>query len=265
MTTASKSFGQDFYKILNLLKKGESFAFNRFSDGELIILKNQELVLDKNLIKVGSKSWAGPYVKEDFKHFDPQKHGFFQDKLCEAFLHKQKNYFKGLSCPCCVGLDDFNWQLNLLQASHNDDDLTWANLLLNSNYPLFIAEMLPLFQNYKTVFICNEKAELNSLPFVVKDFRVGYNAMINDYHKIDEIKSWALENKIKNHLFLFSASSFSKMAIHQLFQACPDNTYIDVGTTLNAFMNMSVERQYLGDFWYEKVSPADTFKTCVWS
>lgn len=259
-----KNFVSDFYAILEMLKNKIPFAFNRFSDGELFILQNKEIVLDNNLIKVGAKSWTGPYVKEDFKHFDPQKHGFFKEKLLEAFKYQQKNYFKGLSCRCCVGEENFKWQLDCLNASSDEVGLTWANLLLNANYPKFMSEMFPLLKNYKTVFICNEKADLRSLPFVIKDFRVGYNAMINDYGKIEEIKKWVQENNISEYLFLFSASSFSKMAIHQLYEAFPNNTYIDVGTTLNAFMNMSIERQYLGDYWYEKPAPVDTYKTCVW-
>jgi hypothetical protein len=259
-----KTFRGDFYKILELLKNKTPFAFNRFSDGELFILQNKELILDQNLIKIGQTTRSGPYVKEDFKHFDPAIHGFCRDKLMEAFKHRQNNYFKGLSCRCCTTASDFQWQLDVLKANLSDTDLTWANLLLNGNYPLFMSEMLPYFNDYKTVFICNEKADLRSLPYVVKDFRVGYNAMINDYSKIEEIKTWIAQHNISGHLFLFSASSFSKMAIHQLYEAYPNNTYIDVGTTLNAFMNMSVERQYLGDYWYEKPAPADTYKVCVW-
>ena len=48
-----KNFENDFYKILNLLKKKESFAFNRFSDGELFIFQDKELILGDNLIKIG--------------------------------------------------------------------------------------------------------------------------------------------------------------------------------------------------------------------
>src|SRR5690606_4719483 len=108
--------------------------------------------------------------------------------------------------------------------------------------------------------ICNEAASIKSMPFIIKDFRVGYNAFINDYHLIEKISSWIASDKINNHLFLFSASSFSKLAIHQLYSKHPQNTYIDIGTTLNAFMNMSIERQYLGDYWESKKSPSDIYK-----
>ncbi|QDK45335.1 hypothetical protein DOM22_09305 [Bdellovibrio sp. ZAP7] len=259
-----KSFENDFYRILDLLKKRIPFAFNRFSDGELFIFQNKELILGDNLIKIGSESRGGPYKKEDHKHFDPNQHSFYRDRLMDAFIFRKDNYFKGISCRCCVGRENLNWQLKHLQESADDQFLTWANLLVNGNYPKFMAEMLPLFASYPTVFICNEKAELKNLPYVVKDFRVGYNAMINDYHKIEEIASWIGQNNITGHLFLFSASSYSKMAIHQLYDKFPLNTYIDVGTTMNAFMNMSIERVYLGDYWFEKPSPSDIYKICVW-
>ncbi|MEH0860071.1 hypothetical protein [Halobacteriovorax sp. DPLXC-1] len=259
-----KSFKGDFYKILLKLQNGESFAFNRFSDGELFILQNKELVLGDNLIKIGNTERTGPYTKEDHKHFDPKEHSFYRDRLLEAFKYRADNYFKGISCRCCVGDENLEWQLDILDEPHGDEYLTWANLLVNGNYPLFIAEMFPLFTEYKTVYICSEKCNLESLDFIVKDFRVGFNAMINDYHKIDEISDWIECNNIKNHLFLFSASSFAKMAIHQLYEKHPNNTYMDIGTTINAFIDMSIERVYLGDFWTEKPSPSDIYKICEW-
>lgn len=260
----NKTFENDFYRIKDLLARKESFAFNRFSDGELFILQNKESKLGDNLVKVGKAEWSGPYQKEDHKHFDPQEHSFYRNRLMDAFKHRQPNYFKGISCSCCVGKENLKFQLDVLDERHDDEFLTWANLIVNSNYPRFLSEMFPLFNNYKVVYICNNKVNVEALPFVYKTFRVGYNAMINDYALINEIGKWIEENKVSNELFLFSASSFSKMAIHQLFKKYPDNTYIDVGTTLNAFIDMSLERQYLGDFWNEKESPSDINKVCIW-
>lgn len=259
-----KSFDAEFYLLLEKLKSGENFAFNRFSDGELFILQNKELILGDNLIKIGDKIISGPYKKEDHKHFDPLKHSFYAERLWDAFKYKEENYFKGLSCACCVGEENFKWQLAHLSELKNDKHLTWANLLVNGNYPRFINEMLPVLANKNVVYICNENANLEMMKFVKHSFLVGYNAMVNDYGVINTIANWIKDNAIEDHVFLFSASTLSKLAIHQLFQKFKNNTYIDVGTTLNAFMNMSVERQYLGDFWYEKESPSDIYKICTW-
>lgn len=256
-----KSFVEDFYRLLALLKAGEPFAFNRFSDGELYILQNKELILDTQQVKVGERVTDGRYQQEDHKRFHPEEHSYYRDRLIDAFRFQKRNYFNGLSCRCCVGEEDFQWQLDFLGI--DDPNFTWANLLVNGNYPRFIREMYPIFNSYKTVFVCNENADLSVMPFIVKDFRVGYNAMINDYGLIETMKNWIEENCITGHLFLFSASSFSKMAIHQLYEHCDKNTYIDVGTTLNPFMNMRLDRTYLKEFWLGGRT-TDINKICIW-
>ena len=255
-----KNFEGDFYNLLNLLKTREPFAFNRFSDGELYILQNKELILDAEQVKVGQNITEGIYQAEDFKRFHPEEHSFYRDRLV-AFKFKKRNYFKGLSCRCCVGDENFQWQLDF--HGEYDENFTWANLLVNGNYAKFIREMYPVFNEYKAVFVCNENADLSVLPFLVKDFRVGYNAMIQDYSLIERIKSWISENNIEGHLFLFSASSLSKMAIHQLYEFCDRNTYIDVGTTLNPFMDMRIDRTYLKSFWLG-AKGSDISKICIW-
>jgi hypothetical protein len=256
-----KSFVGDFYKLLDLLKARESFAFNRFSDGELYILQGKELILDSQQVKVGERIADARYQQEDHKRFHPEEHSFYRDRLIDAFRFRKHNYFNGLSCRCCVGEADFQWQMDFLGS--NDLNFTWANLLVNGNYPKFIREMYPIFNNYRTVFVCNERADLSVLPFLVKDFRVGYNAMVNDYGLIETMKNWIDENNIAGHLFLFSASSFSKMAIHQLYEHCDKNTYMDVGTTLNPFMNMRLDRTYLKEFWLGGRT-TDINKICIW-
>lgn len=256
-----KNFEDDFYTLLDLLKKGEPFAFNRFSDGELYILQNKELILDATQVKVGREITEGIYQSEDFKRFHPKEHSFYRDRLVDAFKFTKRNYFKGLSCRCCVGEASFQWQLDF--HGEYDRNFTWANLFVNGNYPKFIHEMYPVFNEYKTVFVCNEKADLTVLPFLVKDFRVGYNAMVQDYGMIEEIKNWISENDVAGYLFLFAASAFSKMAIHQLYEFCDRNTYLDIGTTLNPFMNMRIDRTYLKSFWLG-AKGSDISKICIW-
>lgn len=257
-----KLFREHFVQFAERLRSGEHFAFSRYSDGELYILQNKELKLDQGVIQIGNHIQGGPYKAPDFKHFSPTVHAEYRLKLIEAFKHRQHNYFKGISCSCCVGKENFDWQIEL--HGGDDDSLTWANLWVNGNYPLFISHILPIFYSKECVFVCNENASLSKLPFVVKDFRVGYNAMINDYHKIEDIKQWIRDNNVQNHVFLFSASTFSNLAIYELFKEFPNNTYIDIGTCLTPLMNMPTERGYLQAFW--NYSPnQDIQKICKWN
>jgi len=256
-----KEFKQHLEMFKNKLTNREHFAFARYSDGEMYILKNIELKLDENLIKIGDTVSHGPYKKQDFKYFDPHKHQDFRKKLIESFKHKQLNYFKGISCRCCVGEENFKFQIDLHDG--DDDSLTWSNLFVNSNYPKFISEILPIFQTYDTVMVCNETATLDKLEFVIKDFRIGYNAMINDIDKIDTIKLWISDNNVENKLFLFSSSTFSNLAIYELFKFNNKNTYIDIGTCLSPFIGLPMERSYLQEYWYN-CAGNDLHKECIW-
>jgi hypothetical protein len=257
-----KNFRGDFVKLKTKLENQEHFAFSRYSDGEMYILQNKELVLDNGLIQIGDEKQGGVYQAPDFKHFDPKEHSFYQKKLVESLQYKQPNYYKGISCSCCVGKEQFDWQVDL--AGGDDESLTWANLWVNGNYPIFITHILPIFYSRDCVFVGHEDANLDRLPFFVKDFRVGYNAMINDYGKIEEIAEWIRENNIENHVFLFSASSFTNLAVYQLFREFPNNTYIDIGTCLTPMMDMPTHRGYLQAFWNYRPNQ-DIQKICVWN
>jgi hypothetical protein len=257
-----KNFREHFIKFRTKLEEQEHFAFSRYSDGEMYILQNKELVLGNGVIQIGDEKQGGIYQQPDFKHFDPKEHGFYQQKLVESLQYKQHNYFKGISCSCCVGTEAFDWQVDL--AGGDDDSLTWANLWVNGNYPIFITHILPIFYSRDCVFVGHTDANLERLPFIKKDFRVGYNAMINDYGKIEEIKQWINDNNITNHVFLFSASTFTNLAIVELFRDYPNNTYIDIGTCLTPMMDMPTHRGYLQAYWGYR-GGQDIQKICKWN
>lgn len=257
-----KTFKSDFLFFKNKIQNNENFAFSRFSDGEMYILQNRRLKLGDNQIQIDNTIQNGPYQKFDFKDFNPDIHSLYKDKLIESFKHKQQNYYKGISCSCCVGKENFDWQINLHQG--DDDSLTWANLWVNSNYPDFISSILPMFYNKKCIFIGHESADITKFPFFIKDFRVGYNAFVNDYNVITNISNWIEENNIENHMFLFSASSFTNLAIYELFKNYNNNTYIDIGTCLTPMMSMPTERDYLQGFWnYRRTTSLEL--NCVWN
>jgi hypothetical protein len=256
-----KNFRQHFAKFTEMIRNNEHFAFSRFSDGELWILQNKELKLSDDVIQVGEQKSPGIYKPADHKHYNPIEHAQFRDKLIEAYKYRQPNYYKGISCKCCVGEENFKWQLDL--HGGDDESLTWANLWVNGNYPLFVTHTLPILYSKDCVFVGHESADISKLPFVVKDFRVGYNAFINDYDKIDIIRQWIKENNITNHVFLFSASTFTNLAIYELFRDFPNNSYVDIGTCLTPMMNMPTHRGYLQAFWGYR-GGQDIQKICVW-
>lgn len=261
----NKTFEGDFTAINNMLIEGENFSFARFSDGEVFMMQGQEIVMAADHCKVKGQVHRMAYAEDDHKHFDPSQHDFYRQKLVDAFVHRQHNYIKGISCRCCIGQKDFDWQLDLIKQGYDDIDqehLSWSNLMINANYFRFIKEMTPVFKTRKIVFTVNKNASLAELGFdIVKDFRVGKNCIVNDYGLIDTMEKWIGENDIKNHLFLFAASSLSNMAIHRLYNKYPENTYMDIGSSLNPFMpGIGSRRNYMRQINTGRIN----YKKCVW-
>lgn len=260
-----KTFREDFYKLAFKLKKKEPFAFTRFSDGELLIMQNRKIVIDSATAFVHDNWARGNWGPEEHKTFDPEKDGKLREQLLETFTHKQKNYFKGICCKCCVGQQNYNWQFE--HISKDEQELTWANLLINGNYKLYIEQMLPLMKSYPVVLVVNKLANISKLPLnVVKDFRIGKNCHINDQHLIPEIHKWVEENNIQNHLFLFGAASLSNLLTYDLYKSFPNNTYMDIGSTLNPMMDLDGwkgSRDYLRGYWLKESLPLAE-KLCVW-
>ena len=254
----SKNFREEIQKFEQKLRFGEPFAFVRYSDGEMFMLKGLNLELGEKII-FGDTVHNYRYADEDHKKFDPIEHSWFRDKLEESLLFEKDNYYKGIITGK-ESLDLQEAQFKILNKSKsdvgNDKHFTFADLFVNGNYPYFLEHLLPYFFNYEVVMICNENANFTKIPFKVKkDFRVGYNCFINNYDIIEKIQKWIDENNIENHLFLFSASALSETAIHQLYKHNDKNTYLDIGTCLNIFMNITIDRNYLRGFWLNSGEP----------
>lgn len=241
-----KDFKVDFAKFKEMVEIHKPFAISRNNDGEMIILFNEFIDLIKKL--------NGEFI------YDPkqQQHAFFREKLLESAQYKAENYYVGIACRCCVG-DDKHEKLKAL-VGQDEDHLTWGNIFVNSNYPLYIQHILPQYNNYNVVMVVNNKATTNFLPFsnkIVKTFHVGTNAWMSDYSLVDEMKKYIETNKIENHMFLFAAGPFSNILILECYKSSPNNTYLDIGSTLDSRMGLGATRGYLRG--------AETLnKICIW-
>lgn len=260
-----KTFEGDLLKFVSLVENDENFAYSRYSDGELFILQNQKLVLAENHSFFKGQVHAGRYPKEEQKEFLPEEHSFYRQKLIESFQFKKENYFKGITCSCCGGDEAVRFMIDM----HGGDDgsLTWANIFCNSNYKLFVEKMIPALSKKKIVLVCNEIADISDTPFnVVKDFRIGSNCLINDYSLVEKVRQWIEDNQIKNHVFLFSASTLSNYLAHQLYDFEDQNTYLDIGSTISPFLKMEgwkYSRDYLIQYWMNTQTSFGQM-TCAW-
>lgn len=255
-------FKQDFFRLLNMLKQGEHFAFTRFSDGEILVMQNKELILESTFVKAGDITHNFGYSEDDYKCYNPATDSALSQMLVEAYRFKKKNYFVGGICRnCnCASAEYAQWMHEEYGAL--DEHYTYANLLVNSNYPLFAGQFYNELKKKKIVMVCNKEASFENLGLnMVKDFRVGKNCIINDQHLIEEMKEWTQQNNIENHVYLFAASSLSEVLIYELFKETPQNTYIDIGTTLHKQLGLKLQRDYLKGYWNSVPMP-DLFRSC---
>lgn len=255
------TFRNDIKFFEEKLKNKKPFSFLRFSDGEMFIMQGKTLALNENGCLAGDIFYPNNWAKEDHKYIDNQNHAYIREELIKSFKFKSDNYYKGISCRCCVGNDNFQYFLDL---SDQDKNLTWANLFVNNNYPYYLTNILPLFSSYENVIlVANENCNLDRLPFnVSKFFKVGYNCIISNYNLINEIAEYLKTSNIDKSLFLFSASSLSQLIIHKLYQINKNNTYINIGTTLNHLLGLSCNRGYL--YYNSGQNHPDIYKECIW-
>jgi len=254
-----KDFRKAFDTILNMLRNGENFAFSRFSDGELDILKNKYVILSDNHFISGDLKGAGRYTKEEQKEFDPEKHQFVREKLIETYKHNQKNYFKGIctGTDLHVGNENFNWMIDYHGGDH--PNLTFANLLINANYTRFVEEIIPTFVDREIIYVANAMADVSKLPFEIgKKFEIGSNCAVNDYDTAKKVKNYIKANNTKNAIVLCSAASLSNFVIYECFKENQDNTFMDIGSCLNPLLGLKgwvYTRGYLTSYWLNSNSP----------
>jgi hypothetical protein len=258
----SKSFKGDFDLLLSKLIEGTNFSFSRFSDGELYILKNEELILSEEGTFCGGTDYKVVYPPRDFKEFHPKRDSFYRDKLVEAFKYTAPEYYKGITCRCCADDETFDWQTEFMgPGEHN---LSWANLWVNANYKYFVEEFIPVLEKRKIVLVCHEDADLVRAPFEIQQhFPIGRDCLINNYDLVEKIKQYIDENEIKHHVFLFAAASLSNILCHQLFEHSKQNTYIDIGTTLHPYLGFELQRAYLMGYWL-RVPTEFSNRECIW-
>lgn len=258
------SFKDGFNTLLYKLKQSEPYVFNRFSDGELYILRNIAVSLNDKGTFINNQLVHSAYPSTDNKTFIPEEHSFLRDKLIEAFIYKDENYYCGISCPCCIGFKDYKWMKEL--RNDTSEYTTFANLFLNSNYDRFIKEYLPILKTKKIVLLCNEKAITDNCGLnIVKEFRVGENAQIVNFDIHKDISKWITENNIVDHVFLFAAATLSKITIYELWKQNKQNTYIDIGSTLDNEFQLGCNRDYLRSYWHPELygRHPDSDKVCI--
>jgi len=239
-----KTFKGDFDFFVNLIKTDVSFSLSRWGDGELKILENKPLDLR-------SKGDG------EFRHDpnDPQCLKM-REILMKSYKHHDSDYYIGVACRCCVGYEKFNYMKTL--SGQPESNLTWANIFVNSNYKHFLTDFISALQGKKVILVANKNSKLDNLPFKIEKFYpVSTDAWITNYELSQQLQMEIGEFNVKNHIYLFAAGPFANILTYELWNYSKENTYIDIGSTLDKILGLIITRMYL--------QGADTLnKVCVW-
>jgi len=224
------SFKGDIEFLFNKLKSKEKFSFSKYADGEFSILANFYLQNVDN--------WV----------FNPDLHQIQREELISSFKFKDKDYFVGVSCKCCQPEQHVNW----MRQESGQEILTWANIFVNSNYQYFKDNFISEFSNHDIVLFAREDARISELPFKVEHIPVTSQAFIDNFNLVEEFPI----EKYKDKLFLFCSGPLGNMLAAKFWEKNKNNTYLDIGSTLNPYLT-EINRGYLR-------GGNTQLKTCIW-
>lgn len=234
-----KTFDSDFNHFVGMLKDHIPFALGRFGDGELAILRG---------FRVGNNEFQYPGGQSGFR-----------DALWTAFRYQHPRYYVGIVCPCCQNHSSWEWMRQM--SGQDDSNLTWNNIWVNSHYRRFLYDVLPLFDEYQVVLICNEDANHMSLPF---ETRVVWKVPDNAWKKpvMDYVSPEVIDGIKKDGptLVLSAAGPTSEPFISYLHKSNEDVTMLDIGSTLDPWLFPGERGRSRG---YLKGMDTSN-KTCVW-
>jgi hypothetical protein len=231
-----QNFENDFDIIKEFVERKEKFSFSKFADGEIAIMKKNKI---RNI-----DNWL----------FEPDKDEEFSNLLYGSFKYNDEGYYIGISCPCC-DLDGYKWlKLNLRE---NFSNFTFANIFVNNNYNRFKTELLPLFNKFDNIiFVGNKNSNLERIFEVLKFktfYGIGPEAFKTDLGLIDDLINSIKNENIKDALFLFSAGPLGNVLSHKLWEFSKDNTYIDIGSTMNTWTGLNLRDYQLNGVYSNKI------------
>lgn len=224
----NKIFDLEFERIIGLINNTDSFVFVRYGDGEVILMNNG--VIDESTQAFRVDKW---------KASGPTKLG---NDLRASM--ENKDWYYGIPCECC-NLSCKNYLLGLLDVP--EEQITYANLWVNSNYKLFL-EWVKTLNDVVLMVNHNASGNLDKFPFSISEFFPIQDDCVGYYENnsetfIDEIV--AMANKYTGKTFLISAGPLSEVIIHYMYQANKNNKYIDVGSSLDEFTHNKITRPYM--------------------
>ena len=227
----------DLNYIDSLISKKESFCFLRFSDGEIEIIRNYHLVIGDGFVTTSAGSVAFSYPPHDFKEFNPARDADFRLELLNSAQFISNKYFKGIRTGNNYG-GEIDKQLMISLNRDSLYNLTFTDLLINSNYLTFRKKLLPkILQERNVYLIANFRANLTNVPVTWHHIPIPDN-FIPEYKSILDSTLTHLKIIEPGSLVLSSASSLSNLIGNKIWEFRQDITFMDIGTAIHDLIGL---------------------------
>jgi hypothetical protein len=224
-----KNFNEDFDFFINLILSDQNFAYARYADGEVALMKGRGVGQGSQAYHVDN--WSAPDKLTEIGM-----------ELLESLAHMEDNYYYAISSNTDF-VDDYEFLTDRIKVPSN---ITFANLWINANYQ----KMKVFYQNLnKEVFlICNEKASKDKFPFPIAEIFPFPNNCVQYWEEygddyINQLGNYVVQ--VFNRTFFISCGPISEIIIHKLYQMNPNNQYIDVGSSIDEFVHGYKTRPYM--------------------
>lgn len=224
------NFEKDFDFFWDLINKNENFAFARYADGEVLLMKG--LQVSENTQAFNIDRWKSPNTLTRVGK-----------ELLESLNHEEENYYYAISGKN-DNLSDYDFLVNNIKQ--NKDKLTFVNLWINANYKRTKINYSQLKR--EVVLICNQKARTENFPFPVKEIIPFPDDCITFWESNSDLFINNLiekVSKLENELFFISCGPVSEIIISNLYKKNPNNTYVDVGSSIDEFVHKRITRPYM--------------------
>jgi len=200
------------------LSNQENFALGKFADGEWGAIKGIQFY-------PANGEWTAN-----------QGHPLYElarQELEDSLRYQDPDYYVAI-CPCYKDAIEFSGQ--------KESQITYANIFVNSNYEYYKKHYIDLYKERDIHLVTHKNTNLDNLPFKVEKFYpIDYDAWVLNRELPDQI----LEQNLSGKLFLFAAGAFANILAHKLWKNNKNNTYLDVGSTLNIWTKVErLQRDY---------------------
>tara|TARA_R110000751_G_scaffold221084_1_gene323660 strand:+ start:502 stop:1254 length:753 start_codon:yes stop_codon:yes gene_type:complete len=210
------------------------FALVRWGDGEIKLLNKTHF--HRNEVDIQNlRLW-------DFDSTDPHQLECAK-RITDSLYYEDEGLFCGIPCPSCPVCHISGMQYYELYKCK--ENLTYVGLFWNANYEEFQRTFPYIVKDKNVVFIGNETANLNGLPFpITSHFKVGTNAWLNDYSIIEDLLDYLRNSAKKGTVFLFACGPLSCYLITEMWKESKEHFLIDIGSAYDANLYNRPTRGY---------------------